>query len=395
MEEKTQAPLTGIRVVEFTVAWAGPSCGFVLGAMGAEVIKIENAGLPDLWRRSAPYAEGVKGINRSGTFASFSRGKKDCVLDLKKQENVAVIKKLIGISDIVITNFSPRVMSSLGLGYQALKEVKPDIIMISLSGYGASGPDKDCIAYGSCLDPYAGLSSLLTYSDGLPHRSSYISDHLSGTLAAYAALAALSYRDISGTGQSIDVSEVEALLSCLPGPVLEYTMNGALPQRYDNKDGIMSPHGCYRCQGEDNWVAIAVCSDSEWRAMCLVMGMPELINDNRFQDNACRLKNQLELDNIVTEWTVAQDAHGVLKRLQEAKITCGPVSNGEEVFKNPHLQARGFFVETYQKETGKRELPGVIAKFSKTPTAVKLPDPLYGEHTNWLLNDLLGTDETK
>jgi len=331
-------PLEGIRVVEVTTAWVGPECGMMLSEMGAEVIKIENPARPDWWRINPPFAEGKPGLNRSGLFAVLNRGKKSCVLDLKQPDGVEATKRLVRISDIVIENFSPRVMDSLGLGYSVLKEIKPDLIMISASGYGATGPDKDCVAYGPVLEAYAALSSLIGYPDGPPQGCGFaISDHIGAISAALAALVALHHRDLTGEGQHVDISEVETLLACMPEAIMEYTMNGRIPLPQGNRDHAMAPHGCYPCQGEDKWVAIAVGSDSEWENLCIVMGKPELVNDERFCDVFSRLENQDELDKIIIEWTSGQTHIDIMKQLQKVNIASGPVYSAEELYKDPHL----------------------------------------------------------
>ena len=396
MKKVKLLPLEGRRVVEFTLHWAGPTCGAMLSAMGAEVIKIENPSLPDASRRYGSFAEEKPGLNRSGYFALLNRGKKDCVLDLKQPENVEAVKRLIRISDIVVENFAPRVLNSLGLGYSALKEVKPDLIMISLSGYGATGPDRDAIALGQVLEAYSGLNSLIGYPDSPPLGcGTIISDQISATMATFAALAALHHRDLTGDGQHIDISEVETLLACMPEAIMEFTMNGRIPLSKGNRDDIMAPHGCYRCRGEDKWIAIAVENDDEWKDLCLVMGKPGLIDDERFQDGFCRLKNQGELDKIIAEWTGGQTHADVMKQLQKVNIASGPVYSGEELYKDPHLRAREFFVEIEHPEVGKRELPGLFAKLSETPGAIRGLDPLLGEHNDWVLNELLAYKESQ
>jgi len=395
MKKASSLPLAGIRVIDFSRAWAGPVCTMMLADMGAEVIKVENPAQPDGPRYHPPFAEGEEdSLNRSGYFAFFNRGKKDCLLDLKQPEGLEAVKRLIKISDIVIENFAPRVMDSLGLGYSVLKEIKPDLIMISLSGYGATGPDRDSLAYGPTLEAYAGLSTLMGYPGDPPHQCGpQISDHTSATSGALAALVALHHRDLTGEGQHVDISEMETLLACMPEAIMEFTMNERIPQRQGNKDDVMAPHGCYQCQGEDKWIAIG--SDSEWKNLCRVMGRPELITDERFEDGFCRLQNQDELDQIISLWTSQQTAIKVMTKLQKLNIAAGPVYSGEEIYKDPHLRARGFFVEIDHPEVGKRELPGLFAKLSQTPGAIRGPDPLFGEHTDWVLNELLAANDSQ
>jgi crotonobetainyl-CoA:carnitine CoA-transferase CaiB-like acyl-CoA transferase len=397
MDRTLPTPLEGIRVIDFTSAWAGPMCTRMLADMGAEVIKIENPTRLDLGRTWPPFAEGQQGSspNRSGWFAIFNRGKKDCLMNLKEPDGIEIVKQIVRISDIVVENFPPRVMTSLGLDYQTLKQVKPDLIMISLSGYGATGPDKDRPAWGAVLEPYAGLSLLIADADGCPNSCGIqISDHTGALSAAFATLAALYHRDLTGEGQHIDVSEVEALIACMPKAILEFTITGRMPKPKANKDDTKSPHGCYRCHGEDEWVAISIESDREWYDFCLVMGKPNLAKDKRFLNVVGRLQNQDELDKIVTEWTCVRNHTDIMRQLQDVGIACGPVYNTEELYNDPQLRSRGFFVETSHPEVGNREVPGLFAKLSRTPGAINDPDPLLGEHTDWVLHHLLPRNVT-
>jgi crotonobetainyl-CoA:carnitine CoA-transferase CaiB-like acyl-CoA transferase len=389
-------PLNGIRVVEFTTAWVGPGCGMMMAEMGAEVIKIDNPAIPDLHRRLHPYAEAKPGLNRGGWFALYNRGKKECVLDLKQPQNVEIAKRLVAKSDMVITNFAPRVMDSLGLGYAALKEVKPEIIMVAASGYGATGPDRDCVAYGAVLEAYGGLDSMIGYPDSPPLGCGFpVSDHTAATLNTFALLAALHHRDLTGEGQYIDLSEVEALLVCMPEPILEYTMTGREPQPRGNRDDVMVPHGCYRCKGDDKWVAIAVDTEEEWQNLCTAMGKAELARDERFQDKFKRFQNEDLLDRLINEWT-GQHAHVyVMKILQSAGVAAGPVYNSEEIYNDPQLRERGHFVAFDHPEVAERELPGVFAVLSETPMQILGREPLVGEHTEWVLKELLGPGDSE
>lgn len=388
--------LDGVRVTEFTTSWVGPEAGFMLSQMGADVIRVENPAMPDYWRRVSPAYFRGEGLNKSGYFAILNRGKKSCVLDLKQPQNVEIAKRLVKISDIVLANFAPRVMDSLGLGYAALKEVKPDIVMVCASGYGATGPDKTGVAFGPVLEPYAGLSLLIGEPNGPPLPSGVtITDHHGAVTVALAALVALHYRDLTGEGQYVDISEVETLLTLMPEAVMAYTMNGRIPQPNGNHDEVMAPHRCYRCQGNDKWVAIAVGSDREWQELCRIMGKPGLADDERFSDGYCRLRHQDELDKLVNEWTLGQMPVDVMTKLQKAGIAAGPAYSAEELYRDPQLLAREFFVEHEHPEVGKKVLPGVFAKLSETPAEVRGRDPLFGEHTDWVVKNLLGVEEDK
>jgi benzylsuccinate CoA-transferase BbsF subunit len=386
-------PLEGIRVAEFTTSWVGPEAGFTLSQMGAEVIKVENPTTPDYWRRICnAYQEG-KGLNRSGAFASINRGKKSLVLDLKKAEELEIARRLVKASDIVISNFAPGVMVRLGLGYEELKKVKPDIIAVFASGYGASGPDKQAVAFGPVLEPYSGISLFIGKPEDPPLSCGVtITDHLGAITVALAAMIALYHRDLTGEGQFVDVSEIEALLTTMPEPIMDYVMNGREYPRLGNRDEVMVPHGCYRCRGDDKWVAIAVGNDSEWRALCQALGKPELAEDERFRDGYCRMKHQDELDSIISDWTRDMTPTEAMTRLQEAGIAAGPAYSSEELFSEPHLRARNFFVEHTHPEVGKKELHGVFARFTETPLAIDGSDPLFGEHNERVLNELLSPE---
>jgi benzylsuccinate CoA-transferase BbsF subunit len=362
--------------------------------MGAEVIKIEGPQTPDMGRQWPPFAEDKpEGLNRSGFFALFHGNEKDCLLDLKTPEGLDAIKSLIRISDVVIDNFAPRVMPNLGLDYESLKDVKPDIIMISLSGYGANGPDRNRAAFAQVLGTYAG-ESMITGHPGGQRAVGVGSDQIAGLTGAFTVLAALHYRDLTGEGQFIDLAEVESLLATNPEAIMEYVMTGRLPTAQGNRDYVHAPQGCYRCQGEDRWVAISVGSDSEWQDLCRVMGKPELIDDERFRDTFSRLHHQDELDNLISEWTTGQNSVDAMTRLQQSGVAATHVNDGRDVYYDPHLKARECFVEIEHPEVGRRKVVGVFAKLSATPGIIGR-DPLFGEHTDWLLNELLPADDNE
>lgn len=389
MTKQVEPPLDGIRVIEFTTAWVGPGCGLILSQMGAEIVKIENPHLPDYWRRLQAYYRG-EGINRSASFAVLNRGKKSCLLDLKQPGDVEKAKGLVRKSDIVIENYAPRVMEGLGLGYRDLKTIKPDLIMISGSGYGATGPDKDCLAFGPVLEAYSGLTSLIGYPDGPPLPCGTTpSDHIGAITCAFAVLVALFHRDMTGEGQHIDLAEVESLSSCIPEAIMAFSMNRTIPMPKGNRDDAMAPHGTYRCSGDDDWIAIAVSNEQEWKSLCRAMKKPELINDHRFADGFSRLNHQDELDRILGAWTADKNAVELMNRLQKVNVAAGPVYSAHEIYKDPHLRERNFFVKHTHPEVGERELPGAFAKFSKTPGRIKGHDPLLGEHTDQVLDALL------
>ncbi|MDD5126542.1 MAG: CoA transferase [Dehalococcoidales bacterium] len=390
MKKAKALPLEGIRIVEIATAWVGPGSVGILSSMGAEVIKIENPAHPDFWRRCQPFAERVPGINRSGAFALLNRGKKDCELDLKSPEGAAQAKEIVKISDMVITNFAPRVMGNFGLGYADLCRVKPDIIMVSASGYGIDGPDRDRVAFGPVLEAYSGISCLIGHPGSPQLCGTSITDHIGAINVVFAALAALHHRRLTGEGQFIDLAETESALTCMGDAVMEYTMTGRIPEPCGNHDEAMFPHNCYRCRGDDKWLAIAIANDDEWRSLCRVMGKPELATDERFADGFRRWQNQKALDKLITAWASQQDDIKIVHQLQKAGVTASPIYSAADQYQDAHLKARRYFVEHEHPEVGKRVLPGVIVRLSETPGKIEGYDPLLGEHNEWVQNVLLG-----
>ena len=378
-------PLNGIRVADFTQIQAGGHCAQWLAVLGAEVIKIESKKRPELLRLMAP------GLNRSSAFNSLNYGKKDCTINLQKQEGIELAKRIIRISDIVSENFATGTMERFGMGYHDLKLIKPDIIMISVSGPGRTGPDKDHVAYAPTIHAYSGMCSLTGYTGRPPNMMGAMwVDAMAAQTAAFATLAALNHRAVTGEGQHIDVSMTEVMLSLLPEAVTDYAMNRRVRGREGNRDDIMAPHGCYRCRGDDKWVAIAVSSDEEWRSLCQVIGRPEWMEDERFSDEFSRWRNQDELDRLITEWTRGHTHYEVMGILQRAGVACGPSANPAELATDPHLKERDFFVEIEHPEMGKGIYGRLPLRIDGAHIGNYSTAPLLGEHNDYVFGELLG-----
>ena len=384
--------LKGVRVIAATAVWAGPWAASVLTDMGAEVIKVESSRRPDTSRFLGPFdAEGKPLMNRS-YFNIMNRGQKTCTIDLKQPKGPIIFKKLVGISDVVMTNFAPEIMPGFGLDYAALKQVKPDIIMLSLSGFGCTGPDKDYGAYASTLQGVGGLASSFGYPGGEPQLENVnAADPIGSMYGVLGILSALYFRHKTGKGQHIDIAESEALTTLIPEIIMEYTMNGRIRPCMGNRNEIMAPHGCYQCKGDDKWVAIAVGTDEEWRALCQAMGNPELTREERFSDQFSRWQNQVELDKLVTEWTKHFTHYEVMYNLQEMGVAAGPSFNIEEIVNDPHIKERGVFVEQNHPEAGKTLVyrsPWTSAETRNNP-----PAPCLGEHNGYVFKELLGISD--
>jgi crotonobetainyl-CoA:carnitine CoA-transferase CaiB-like acyl-CoA transferase len=316
-------------------------------------------------------------------------------MDLTQPEGQELFKKLVSMSDIVVENNPPETIEKLGITYEHLREVKPDIIMVSMPGYGSTGPYKNYRCHGVNLDAAAGHTWLRRYPDMDPSSASvcFYSDATAGVHAAFAVLAALRYRNRTGKGQWIDLAQVETFMPYLAGPIMDYTMNRRVQDTLGNRHPHMAPHGCYRCRGEDRWVVIAVKSDEEWKTLCRVMEKPELAGDARFADSLNRLRNQDELDPLIEAWTINHDPGEVMVSLQQEGLAAGAVLDDRDAFNDPHLKERGFFQELTHADAGTHLYPGIMWKMSKTPNAIRMPPCGLGEHNEYVYKEILGVSD--
>ena len=385
--------LGGVRILDFTRYAAGPQITLLLAFMGAEVIKVESMVNIDHFRREE--AAVVFGSARASAdcFNSLNANKLSITLNLGTTDGVELAKRLVLLSDVVVDNFRAGIMDKLGLGYPVLKEIKPDIIMLSASSHGSTGPENRYIAYAVTMGALSGLSEITGYAGGPPVIQRSSADLRPGTAAAFAILAALNYREDTGEGQFIDFSAREALSCGIGEVIMDYTMNGRVRTRNGNRDDIMAPHNCYRCKGEDKWVSIAVSSDEEWAALCHTMGNPAWTKEERFGDQLSRWQHQEELDELIEAWTVNHTHYEVMEMLQSVGVAAAPSFSNEELFDNPHCQQRECFTPVQHPEEGELYVLAPPWKFSATPARVTGPAPLLGEHTEYVLGELLGMPE--
>ncbi len=386
-------PLEGTRVCDFTWLVAGPCATQMLAVMGAEVIKIESNVHTDLNRRGGPFLNGQADIERSGSFHRVNMSKKSCTLNLTKPEAAEIAKDIVRISDIVISNFRYGVMERFGLGYDILRKLKPDLILVSSSGMGNTGPNKEFVCYNEEGYAYGGLGYLTGYRDKAPSIivEDY-ADYMTATTETFAILSALHYRSKTGKGQTVEVSMAEAVATHVPEAIMDYSMNQRVHQRIGNRMQGMVPHDCFPCKGEDKWAAIAITNDQEWKAFCRAMGNPRWTKDEKFGDTLSRFANQDELERLVGEWTSNHTSSEAVEILQEAGVPAGPSVSIEEMVKDPHLNERGFFVAPEHPEVGKRVLEGMPWK-SSLSQPVFGPAPLLGQDNYYVFHDLLGMSD--
>ena len=382
-------PLEGYRIIDFGWAAASPRATCLLADMGAQVIKVETQKRPD------PVRFGPDNLTRDPDkdplFHSINRNKLSVLLDLTRLEAIELIKRLIKIADVVVENFSPGVMKRFGLDYDDLKKVKPDIIMISFPGVGREGPLADTVTYGPTLAGLAGLDSMVGYEGdrvlGVQQAYANINASLHG---AFAIQIALYHREASGEGQYIELAQIEALLSTMPEPVMDYSMNGRILGTLGNHSNMMAVHNNYRCKGDDKWVSIAILTEDEWWAFCEAIGNPHWTESEKFADGYKRLVYRKDLDKLISEWTVTLTPAEVMEILQRAGVAATPCEDTEERFFDPHFRERQILVEVEHPATGVDWVPDVVCKLSETPGGIQRPAPQLGEHNYYVFGDLLG-----
>ncbi|MBI3953362.1 MAG: CoA transferase, partial [Chloroflexi bacterium] len=392
----SEGALRGVRVVDLSWSWAGPLATRLLADMGAEVVKIESHRQGDWTRNLVPpdNEPGERPWNRGAYFHKLNRNKLGMSLDLTRPEAADAFRRLVKVSDVVVENFSPRVMVNLGLDYAALRRLQPDIILVSMSAYGQTGPHRDYVAYGSNVETMAGLTSMTGYEGGPPKRTPIqYGDPVGGFFGAAAVLTALHHRHLTGEGQHVDLSQCEAMTTLVGEAMLGWAMNHQATARLGNRHPTLAPQGCYRCRGQDRWLALAVSSEEEWRGLCRALGNPAWTQLPSFATAAGRRQHQDELDRLIEEWTAARDQFEAMRLLQQAGVPAGAVLNNKQLLLDPHLRERGFYVTVAQPEAGTHLVPGLTARLSRTPGSVRQPAPAFAEHNDLVLNELLGLNE--
>ena len=384
-------PLRGVRITEFTSAWAGPYATCLLAFLGAEVIKVESRKRIDHSRFTSFTTGAVfSGPDESPVFNSLNLNKLSVCLNLTQPKAVEIAKQLVKKSDVAVENMRPGVIARLGLDYEALREVKPDIVYLSSSTCGQTGPQREYVGYAPNFAGAAGLSFVTGYEDWPPSVLAGAIDLRSATTAAFAILAALIYRQRTGEGQYIDLSSQEAIAMLNTSALMDYLMNQKVQTRKGNRDDRMAPHNCYRCRGADNWISIAVANDQEWEALCSAMGKPELAHDERFSKADMRWRNQDDLDRIISAWVINQDHYEVMHDLQKAGVAAAPSLSNKALFQDPHVKERGTFVQVDHPVLQKDWVISPPWRLSETPARIRRHAPLLGEHNHLVFEQLLG-----
>ena len=386
--------LTGVRVIDFSWAYAGPYATEFLALMGAEVIKIESRKRPCITRRQPnPITGQPYDIDDCPYFKDLNMNKLGVALNLSQPKATELAKRLVGISDVVVESFTPGVMSRLGLGYEVLSSVNPSIVVLSTSSNGTTGPEARYAGYAPMFNATSGLGELTGYPDGPPTVLRITIDNVVAHFNAVAILAALIYRQETGEGQYIDVSSQEAVACLIGDSIMDYTMNGRVQSRDGNRDEIMAPHNCYRCLGEDRWISIAISTEEEWQSLCQVMRNPDWSKEVRFSDAYNRWQNQEELDRLLESWTVNHSNYNLMHMLQGVGVAAVPSFTSEDLFTDPHLAEREFSQLIDRPRLGKYMIIAPPWKLSATPARIVQDAPSIGEHNEYVFGELLGMSQ--
>ena len=387
-------PLVGYRVLDFGWVLAGAIPGMVLADMGAEVIKVETRQRMDYMRLGRPIIGTEMDPEQHPMFHNVNRGKLGITLNTNHREAVELALRLAARCDIILENFSPGVMDRLGLGYERLKAVKEDIIMVAISSHGQTGPLRDLRAYAPSIGAMSGLDSTLGYEGERPLGLKHAYADITGALhAVYAAVAALYQRRRTGRGQYVDVSMLRATAATMGVGLMEFEATGRALGTRGNYDPTMAPFGNYPCLGEDRWVSIAVANDLEWDGLVAALGHPEWAGEERFGSRFQRQRHRRELDEMLSAWTRQRDAWAITELLQSRGVAAMPVMDARERLEDRHNRERGLYQEIEHPALGMEPIFNLMWKMDKTPPAIRRHAPLLGEHNREVFGGLLGLDD--
>jgi benzylsuccinate CoA-transferase BbsF subunit len=386
----------GIKVVDFGWVIAGPLTLKNLADYGATVVHVESPQRPDLLRTSTPYKDGKAGVDRAGYYAYFAGNKYSMSLDLNNTRGLEIAKKLVSWADVVADSHRPGVMESLGLDYEELRKIKPDIIMIRNSNQGTTGPHASHPGLGNHINGLAGFVNLVGLPDEEPISLIVAyTDYLVPHFAVAALIGALDYKRRAGKGQLLDVSQFEMGLQLIAPLLLNYTANGIEATACGNMSDCAVPHGVYKCRGDDKWCTISVFTEDEWVALCETIGKPEWIQEPKFATLEQRREHEEELNKLIQDWISNNEADKVMKTLQEAGVAAGIVQNAEDLYKDPQLKERECFWTAEHRELGNFSHLAQPSRLSKTPARLYRPAPCLGEHTEFVCRELLNIPEAE
>jgi len=386
-------PLEGVKVADFTWVWTGPTTTKVLADFGATVFKIESEVRWDVWRIQPTWKGDKQGVNRGAVFNSINTSKNSVTLNLSHPKAKEIAKRFVSWADVVTDNFAGGAMERMGLGYEVLREIKPDVIMMSSALMGQTGPWHDSPGYGDQLSAISGLHEISGWPDRIPGEIGYYTDFIAPRFNALTILAALDYRRRTGKGQYLDIAQHQGGVQFVAPSILDNGVNSRVATRQGNDDEYSAPHGSYPCKGEDRWCVIAISTDEEWQSFCEVIGSPDWTRDPRFASLESRKANREALDELVASWTRNETDEDAMTKLQEAGVPAGRINDARDhMDSNPQMQFREFYQEREHPEIGTYRPPRQPCVLSKSPCQIKRA-PLMGEHTEYALKEIIGLSD--
>lgn len=381
--------LQGIKVLDLTRVLAGPYCSMMLADFGADIIKIEPPTVGDDSRAFGPFIG-----KESAYFMSLNRNKRSITLNFKRPEEVDLFREMVKQADIVLENYRPGTMEKFGIGYPELKKINPKLIYASCSGFGHSGPYMLKPAYDIIVQAMGGIMSITGPEGGEPTRvGASVGDIVAGMFTAYGVMLALFHRERTGEGQEVDVGMLDCQLAILENAIARYTTSGNVPTPLGNRHPSITPFASFTAK--DGHIIVGAGNDRLWEKLCNILGRPELIKDERFENNGKRTTNVKALTDILNDIFSKKTIAEWLEVLEKAELPCAPINTVDKIVNDPHIKARGMMVEQEHPVAGHLKMAGVPVKMSGTPGEVKTPAPLLGQHTAEILKEFFGWDEAK
>lgn len=391
-------PLDGVRVIDFTMGWAGPLCTRTLADFGADVVKIEAIQYPDWWRgvdRRPAYVD-AQMYEKTLRFSIMNRNKRGITLDLKRPRGLALAKRLVVGADIVIDNYSVDVLPKLGLGYDVLRTLNPRLVMMSMSAFGAGSVHRDCRAYGSTLEQGSGLPTLVGDPDGTPVMShTAFGDPVGGMNGCAAVLVALIHARATGQGQFIDLAQIECMMPFAAPWITVQSIGGMPPKRYGNRHPQFVPHGCFRCAGEDNWILIAATDEEMWQRLAILLGRPDWAVDASLKSAEARRAIEDLIEADIAAWTLSRDAAEAMSELQAVEVCAGVAWRPIDLLNDRHLKSRAFLQDVDHPFIGLHPQPSIPIREGAEPYSIRAAAPTLGQHNSEILSGLLGLSDAE
>ncbi len=389
----TEKALKGVKVASLVQGITGPLTGAILASYGAQVLRIESRTKIEWHRQAGPFMGNEVAPDRAVPYLFVNPGVHGMSLNLKHPRAMEVMEKIIKWADVIFENFAGKAMEKMGMGYEDLKKINPQIIMLSAAIFGESGPYAEVPGYGGTLTALTGLPQITGYPDQLPQFPCFaITDFIAPRANVLAIVSALDYRRRTGKGQFIDAAQMESAVPLLTPVLLEQQANERDAERLGNRSASAAPHGVYRCKGENQWCVITVFTDEEWKSFCGVIGNPEWTASEDFSTLLNRRKNIDRLDKLIEAWTEGQTPEEVQNLMQNAGVPAAQVKCGEDLDADPQLRHREYYWKLDHPDFGDFTYTGMPAKLSETPYEMKRA-PLLGEHTEHVCTQLLGMND--